>query len=52
MLETLPIQNLIKIKSLGSYKHHGYWQCIDNRRDLNSVKRLIKKRETPWIKNH
>ena len=50
MLETFPIQNLIKIKSLNAYKHAGYWQCIDNRRDLNSVKNLIIDGNTPWIK--
>ena len=44
MLETLPMQNLLKSKNLACYKHHGYWQCIDNRRDLNSVKLIFKKR--------
>ena len=50
MLETLPIQNLLKSRNLACYKHRGYWQCIDNRRDLNSVKSILKKREAPWIK--
>ena len=52
MLETLPMQNLLKSKNLACYKHHGYWQCIDNRRDLNSVKLILKKGRVPWIKTN
>ena len=52
MLETLPMQNLLKSKNLACYKHHGYWQCIDNRRDLNSVKLILKKGQAPWIKKN
>ena len=50
MLETLPMQNLIKINKLASYQHNGFWQCIDNRRDLETIKKLIKTRNAPWIK--
>ena len=49
MLETLPMQNLIKINKLASFQHKGFWHCIDNRRDLETIKKLIKKRNTPWI---
>lgn len=52
MLETLPIQNLLKSKNLACYKHRGYWQCIDNRRDLNSVKFILKKGNASWIKTN
>ena len=52
MLETLPMQNLLKSKNLACYKHQGYWQCIDNRRDLNSVKLILKKGNAPWIKTN
>ncbi len=52
MLETVPIQNLIKKNTLSAYKHSGYWQCIDNRRDLNSIKELILNGKMPWIRNH
>ncbi len=50
MLETLPIQNLLKSKNLACYKHHGFWQCIDNRRDLTTVKLILKNEQAPWIK--
>jgi len=50
MLETIPMQKLIESRNLVSFKHNGYWQCIDNRRDLISVRSLIKKKKTPWIK--
>ncbi len=52
MLETAPMQNLLKSKNLACYKHKGYWQCIDNRRDLNSVKSILKNRDVPWIKKN
>ena len=46
MLETLPMQNLLKSKNLACYKHHGYCN-LDNRRDLNSVKLILKKGQAP-----
>ena len=51
MLETFPMQKLLQSKNLSCYRHKGYWQCIDNRRDLNSVRLILKKKSAPWIKN-
>ena len=51
MPETLQMQKLLKSKNLACYRHKGYWQCIDNRRDLNSVRLILKKKSVPWIKN-
>ena len=50
MLETKPMQKLILKNNLVSFKHKGYWQCVDNRRDLNSIRNLIKNSGAPWIK--
>ena len=50
MLETKPIQNLLKIKNLGCYRHNSFWQCVDNRRDLLTIKKLIKENKAPWLK--
>ena len=49
MLETKPIQNLLKIKNLGCYRHNSFWQCVDNRRDLLTIKKLIKENKAPWL---
>ena len=50
MLETLPMQNLLKSKNLACYKHQGYWQCIDNRRDLKLIEKLSRGGKEPWNK--
>ena len=32
-LEREPLQNISKKNLLGAFKHRGYWQCMDTKRD-------------------
>ena len=35
---------------LMSYKHTGYWQCMDNMRVKEQLEKLISKGKAPWIR--
>ena len=49
MLEREPIQSLIRLNQLGSYKHHSFWQCMDTLRDKNLLNEICKKNKVaPW----
>jgi glucose-1-phosphate cytidylyltransferase len=35
VLEKKPLEKLVKIKNLITYKHKGFWQCCDNKKDFD-----------------
>ena len=41
VLEQYPLEKLSKLKKLGAYKHSGFWQCVDTKRDLDKIRKLI-----------
>ena len=41
-LEREPLEKVTKLKQLSAYRHNGFWQCIDNIRDLISINEKIK----------
>ena len=49
MLEREPMKLLVKKKNLISYKHEGFWQCMDTMRDKKLLEKMIKNNNTPWI---
>ena len=44
-LEREPLEILTKKKQLGAYKHYGFWQCIDTKRDLVILNEIIKNKK-------
>ena len=44
-LEREPFENLAKKKQLSAFKHHGFWQCMDTKRDKDILDKLLKKRK-------
>lgn len=48
MLETKPIQKLVKFKQLSAYKHDGFWQCMDTLREKNYLNKLFKEKKSFW----
>ena len=40
-LERQPLEKTSKKKQLGAYKHQGFWQCVDTKRDLDKIKKLV-----------
>jgi glucose-1-phosphate cytidylyltransferase len=44
ILESFPLENVCKINKLGAFKHNGFWQCMDTKRDKNLLEQIIKKK--------
>ncbi len=48
MLEREPLEEITRINQLMAFKHEGFWQCMDNKRDLEKLK-LLWETNPPWI---
>ena len=44
-LEREPLEKLSKEKNLSAYKHKGFWQCMDTKRDKDFLEKYYKKYE-------
>ena len=42
MLEREPLEKAAKMGELMAYKHEGFWQCMDTKRDLDLLEKLWK----------
>ena len=40
-LERYPLEKTSKKKQLIAFKHEGFWQCVDTKRDLDKIRKLI-----------
>ena len=43
ILERDPLEKITKLGQLSAYKHHGFWQCMDTKRDKNILEKILKK---------
>ena len=50
MLERKPLEIAAKNNQLIAFKHKSFWQCMDNKRDLENLQKLWKD-NPPWIIN-
>lgn len=48
MLEREPMNKLVSDKQLISYKHHGFWQCMDTLRDKELLNKAWKQKKNKW----
>ena len=48
MLERDPLEKLAASDQLMAYRHHGFWKCMDTKRDLESLNKLYNS-EPPWF---
>ena len=48
MLERNPLEIVAKNNQLIAFKHKSFWQCMDNKRDLENLQKLWKD-NPPWI---
>ena len=44
-LEREPLEKITKKKQLAAYKHPGFWQCMDTKRDKDKLELILKKIE-------
>jgi|TARA_B110000116_G_C16759229_1_gene547498 glucose-1-phosphate cytidylyltransferase len=44
-LEREPLEKVAKKKQLMAYKHEGFWQCMDTKRDKDNLTEILKKKK-------
>lgn len=44
-LEKEPFEKLAKQKNIKAYKHDGFWQCMDTKRDKDLLDRIVKEKK-------
>ncbi len=49
VLEKEPLEEIAKIGQLMAYKHEGFWQCMDTRRDKDFLEDMWNNNNAPWI---
>ena len=50
ILEREPLEKLAKEGQLMSYIYKGYWQCMDTKREMDILNKLLEKNRAPWKK--
>ena len=50
ILERQPLEEVAKLNQLMSYKHDGFWQCMDTKRDRDSLEEMWASKNPPWTK--
>lgn len=48
ILEREPLEYIARKNELMAYKHEGFWQCMDTKRDKDFLEGLSKKNQAPW----
>ncbi len=49
VLEREPLMLMSEKGKLGAFIHSGYWQCMDTKRDLDSLREIAKSGDVPWL---
>lgn len=50
VFERGPLNSLVEEGQLMSYRHRGFWQCMDNKREMDILEKLITAGKAPWMK--
>ncbi len=50
VFERDPLERLASEGQLMSYMHRGFWQCMDNRREMEMLEKLLAAGKAPWKK--
>ena len=50
VFERGPLERLVSEGELMSYMHRGFWQCMDNKREMDKLEKLLKNGTAPWKK--
>ena len=48
VLEGSPLEELVKREELMAFKHEGFWQCMDTKRDLDYLNKLWNSKQVFW----
>lgn len=44
ILEKEPLEKLSKARELNAYKHKSFWKCVDTKRDVIELRKILKKK--------
>lgn len=50
VFERTPLTQLAAEGQLKSYKHEGFWQCMDTKREMEILEKLLSESKAPWKK--
>tara|TARA_Y100000590_G_scaffold467595_1_gene647027 strand:+ start:2068 stop:2832 length:765 start_codon:yes stop_codon:yes gene_type:complete len=50
ILEREPLEKIANNNELVAFRHNGFWQCMDSKRDRDLLENLWKKDKAPWKK--
>lgn len=50
VFEKEPLERLADEGELMSYRHCGFWQCMDTKREKDVLEKLLKNKKAPWKK--
>ena len=45
VLEQKPLENVAKKKQLAAFKHEGFWQCMDTKKDKDLLSKTLKSKK-------
>lgn len=48
VFEKAPIRNMVADAKAGAYYHKGFWQCMDTKRDKDTLEELWSEGNAPW----
>ena len=48
ILEHSPLERASQIGELMSFQHNGFWQCMDTKRDRDSLESMWESGNAPW----
>ena len=48
VFEKEPLETCAKLGELKAYKHNGYWQCMDTKREMEKLEELWQTGKAPW----
>ena len=40
-LEREPLETVTKMRQLSAFKHNGFWQCVDTKRDIDKLNKIL-----------
>ena len=50
VFEKDPLENLATNGQLMAYKHHGFWKCMDTKREMDMLEHYLATETAPWKK--
>lgn len=52
ILEQEPLERVAELGELMAYRHEGFWQCMDTKRDRDALEEMWRLGSPPWLNNY